>query len=165
MSRYKFTARDLEPLRAILQGPVVARALAAAVPVKHFDAPARHVEVVELPVAVRSREQPDGVPLQEILAAAKAASPTVRGLAVRGGAVVVIHDKAPSQPAQRRLRDLLGDRQKLTELGRARPPNAPAGDDADDLRRALLDETTPDAEWMRAFRRYAVQRLIEPDGR
>jgi hypothetical protein len=162
MSRYKFTARDLEPLRTILQGPVVARALAAAVPIKHFEAPARHVEVVELPVTVRSRDQPDGVPLEEILAAAKAESPTVRGLAVRGGALVVIHDKAPPQAARKRLRSLLGDREKLISLQPVHPIAAP--DDADGLRRVLRDEATPDADWLRAFRRYAVERLIDQDG-
>jgi hypothetical protein len=26
--------------------------------------------------------------------------------------------------------------------------------------RVLLDEATPDAEWIRAFRRYAVERII-----
>jgi hypothetical protein len=163
MSRYKFTARDLEPLRTFLQGPMVARVLAASVPIKHFEPPARQVEVVELPVAVRSRDQPDGVPLQDILAAAKAASPTVQGLAVRGGTMVVIHGSAPAPQARKKLRDLLGDRQKLTELrAPPTPVAAPAG--ADDLRRVLLDDATPDDEWMRAFRRYAVQRLIEPDG-
>jgi hypothetical protein len=162
MSRYKFTAQDLEPLRAILQGPMVARALAAAVPIKHFESPARHVETVELPVAVQSRDQPDGVPLGEILAAAKTESPTVRGMAVRGGALVVIHDQAPTQAAQKRLRSLLGDRQKLIQLRRVVPTAAP--ENTGELRRTLLDETTPDVEWLRAFRRYAVQELIEPDG-
>jgi hypothetical protein len=162
MSRYKFTARDLEPLRSFLQGPLVARVLAAAVPIKHFEPPTRQLEVVELPVEVRSRDQPDGVPLQDILAAAKAASPTVQGLVVRGDAVVVIHGGAPAPQARKRLRDLLGDRQKLIELRGPVPPVA--ADDGGDLRRVLLDDATPDDEWMRTFRRYAVQRLIEPDG-
>lgn len=162
MSRYKFTAADLKSLRPILEGPLVRRALAAAVPVKRFEAPARHVDVLDLPVAVRSRDQPDGVPLEDILAAVKAESPTVRGLAVRGGAVVVIHDKAPPAAAQKRLRALLGDRQKLIDLRRLTPVAAAGG--AGDLRRVLLDDATPDAEWLQAFRRYAVEQLIEPDG-
>jgi hypothetical protein len=163
MSRYRYTPQDVKSLLPFLQGPMAARLLAAAVPIKHFEPPSRQVETVELPVAVRSRDQPDGVPLQDILAAAKAASPTVRGLAVRGGTVVVIHDRAPAPQARKKLRDLLGDRQKLTELRGPPTPEAAAGE-GDDLRRVLLDDATPDREWLRTFRRYAVQRLIEPDG-
>ncbi|MGE5287149.1 MAG: hypothetical protein ACM3ML_08115 [Micromonosporaceae bacterium] len=163
MSRYVFTEQDLEPLRPILQGPLIAQALAAAVPIKRFETPPGRVEEVELPVPVRSRDQPDGVPLERILEAAKAASPSVRGLAVRGGSVAVIHDGVPTAQQERRLRRLLGDQQTLSKL--REPPQSAVTASMGDLERVLLDQATPDAEWMQAFRRYAVEQLIQPQGR
>jgi hypothetical protein len=162
MSRYVFTGRDLEPLRSLLQGPLVAQALAAAVPIKRFEPPTRRVERVELPVTVQSRDQPDGVPLHLILAAAKETSASVSGLAVRGGTVIVIHEGSPTAQEQKRLRKLLGDQQQLNKLREPAPPTAAAG--AADLVQTLLDPATPDAEWMQAFRRYAVEQLIQPNG-
>ena len=35
-----------------------------------------------------------------------------------------------------------------------------AADDPAALRKVLLDQATPDPEWLRAFRRYAVAELI-----
>ena len=123
-----------------------------------LESPARRVEQVELPVAVQTRDQPDGVPLHRILAAAKAASPSVAGLAVRGRTLMVVHDGVPTAPEQKRLRALLGDPQKLSGLREPSPPTTPAAD----LEGILLDQATPDAEWIKAFRRYAVERLIPP---
>ena len=124
------------------------------------ESPARRVEQVELPVAVQSHDQPDGVPLHRVLAAAKAASPSVAGLAVRAGTLMVVHDGVPTAPEQKRLRALLGDPQKLNELREPSPPAVPAT--AGDLEGILLDQATPDAEWIKAFRRYAAERLIPP---
>jgi len=42
------------------------------------------------------------------------------------------------------------------------PPPAGAPAAADDLVAVLLDQATPDADWIQAFRRYAVERLIPP---
>lgn len=167
MGRYVFTGRDLEPLRPILEEPVIAQALAAAVMIKQFQARGTRQDEVELPVPVRSRDQPDGVPLDRILEAAKAASSTVQGLAMRGGTAIVIHDGTPTAQQQKRLRQLLGSQEKLNELNEPSPPPPAAGapEGAGDLKQLLLDQATPDAEWIRAFRRYAVEQLIQSPGR
>lgn len=150
-----FAARDQRPLRSILQGGPSAEASAAAI--ERAEPFTRRVDEVELPVAVQDRDHPDGVALQRILAAAKDASTSVAGLAVRGGTLLVLHDRVPTAKEQRRLRALLDDPQKLGQL---REPPPAAGAEAGDLERILLDEATPDAEWIRAFRRYAVERII-----
>jgi len=160
MPRYKFTERDLRGLRTFLQQPTVATALAAAVPIKRFAPPAKQLDEVELPVAVESRDRPDGVPLNLILAAARKAAPSVSGLVVRGGRVVVSHRSAPTAKERKQLLKLLGDRNELGKLRRTPTPQLVG---AADLERVLLDDATPDADWLRAFRRYAVEQLIKPE--
>ena len=66
MARYRFTARDLAPLRGLLDAPFAREVLDAAIPIKRFVG-ARQQEEIELPVAVQSRDEPNGVPLHEIL--------------------------------------------------------------------------------------------------
>jgi hypothetical protein len=155
MENDAFAAGDQRPLRSILQGRPSADAEPEAG--ERAEPSTTRVDEVELPVAVQDRDQPDGVPLQRILTAAKAASTSVTGLAVRGGTLLVLHDRVPTAKEQRRLRTLLGDPEKLDQL---REPPPAVGAEAGDLERVLLDEATPDAEWIRAFRRYAVERII-----
>jgi hypothetical protein len=161
LGRYVFPLHDLEPMPsgAPLPGPILAPQLAAG-PVTRPGLPPGGPEQVTLPVAVQSREQPDGVPLSRILAAAKAAAPSVAGLAVRGEKLVVTYDRVPTAEEQERLRTFLGDRRQLDELREPAPAGGPAT--ADDLEGVLLDQATPDADWIQAFRRYAVERLIPP---
>jgi len=115
----------------------------------------RHLQQLPLPVTVRGRGAPDGVPLEEILAAAKAAASTVEGLVVRDGELTVVHSAEPDAGQRERLDRLFADRGGLLALGRA-------------VRRTsltvLLDEATPDALWLKAFRQWAVSELLARDG-
>jgi hypothetical protein len=144
--------------------------------------PGRHVERLRLPVPVRGRANPDGVPLAELLAAAQAVLSTVEGAAATGAELTLICTAEPTAAQRRRLRKLLDDREKLLALAEppaaarssddAEPPAARSSDDAGPpaaadgaaLRELLRDESTPDAQWLRAFRRWAVSELIPPDG-
>jgi hypothetical protein len=159
MGRYTFTEADLARLKPLLSTPVVRRALAAAIPVKQFAAPARHVERLPLPVAVRNRDNPDGVDLNEILAAVRAQAPAARSVTVRGDSVVIVSDRPPRPAERRKLAALLADRDQLTNLR----PRLASADDAD-LTRVLLDDATDDQQWLQAFRRYATTHLIDRDG-
>jgi hypothetical protein len=161
MARYRFTTRDLAPLRGLLDAPFAREVFDAAIPIKRFGG-VRQREEVELPVAVQSRDQPDGVPLHEILKAVQAEVPGVSGIAVREGKAVLTH-KAPLTAAQRsKIGRVLKDRRRLTAL---RPPRGSdlAAADPEALRKVLLDDATPDAEWLRAFRQYAMTALIPKD--
>jgi hypothetical protein len=158
MARYRFTVRDLAPLRSLLDAPFAREVLDAAIPIKRFGG-ARQREEVELSVAVQSREQPDGVPLHELLKAVQAEVPGVSGIAVREGKAVLTHE-APLTAAQRsKIGRLLQDRSRLTAR-RAPGGSELAAADSEALRKVLLDDATPDPEWLRAFRRYAVAALI-----
>jgi hypothetical protein len=159
MPRYVFTEHDLGALGALLRTPLVRDALAAAVPVKRFADPEIHrLQAIELPVAVATRDTPDGVPLHAILEAVKKEAPSVTGLMVRGGKVVATFEGKPSGPVQKRVDALLRDRQRLDDL---RPsPDTPQ---TRELERKLRDKGTSDVEWNRAFREFAVQRLIESE--
>ncbi|MET8052879.1 hypothetical protein ABZU75_35310 [Streptosporangium sp. NPDC005286] len=115
----------------------------------------RHVERLPLAVAVRGRDDPDGVPLDLVLAAAQEVSPAVTGLAVSGTELLVTFRERPAATEWDRVRDLLGDPERL---------RAPAVPEAGAPLAALLDEATPDAEWMRLFRQWAVRELLARDG-
>jgi hypothetical protein len=157
MPRYVFTENDLGALGALLRAPLVRDALAAAVPVKRFADPEVHrLQAIELPVPVATRDTPDGVPLHAILEAVKKEAPSATGLMVRGGKVIATLEGKPSDAAQKRVNALLGDRQRLEEL---RPsPDTP---ETRELERKLRDRGTSDVEWNKAFREFAVQRLLE----
>ncbi len=116
----------------------------------------RYVERLRLPVAVRGPDEPDGVPLERILAAAQEAAATVDGLAIAGNELTVTHRERPADRDRRRLHDLLGDRERLLALA--------AADDAVPGEATLRDDALPDAEWIRLFRRWAVAELITRDG-
>lgn len=161
MGRYVFKAKDLEPLRTWLDQPLARQVLEAAVPVKRYE-PGRQLteEAIELPVRIQSREEPGGVPLHAILRAVKAEAPTVVGLTVRGDKVFLKHGAKPKAAEREKALKLLRDPKKLTAL--SQPPVKPPPAKGEDLEKLLLNEGTPDAEWLRAFRRYAVANLIKP---
>jgi hypothetical protein len=120
-----------------------------------------YVERLPLPVAMRGHDEPGGVPLEHILAAAQRISSTVDGIAVSRGEFTVTHREPPADADRQRLRDLLGDRDRLLALA---PPAGAAVPDGEALRGRLRDGTTPDAEWIRLFRRWAVTELLPHDG-
>ena len=84
MARYKFTRKDLEPLRAFLDLPLARDVIDSAVPVKRL-ARAELREEVTLPVEVLSREHADGVPLDAILRGVHKTTPPAPGIVARGG--------------------------------------------------------------------------------
>jgi len=157
MGRYVFKTKDLEPLRQFLELPMAREVIDAAVPVKRF----RGVQVEEeitLPVDVLSRDNPAGVPLDAILAEVQKTTPTVTGIVVRGGKAFITHGGRPKPEARAKLHGLLGDRPALLKLRRVPlPTDMPEAD----LETILRDDSTPDAEWMRAFRQYAVRTLLK----
>jgi hypothetical protein len=170
VARRIFTQDDLGRLRDLLDAPLIKEALRSATPIKRqASASAPPAEEVVLSAPVRSRDDPDGVPLTSLLDAIKVEVPTATGIAVRGSRVVVTHERL-LRPAERKKLDvLLGDRDRLLKL---RPPRLPDGGGPppdggrplpvpDEITRMLLDAQTPDREWLQAFRRYAVGRLIE----
>lgn len=164
--RYIFTEKDLAPIRRLLDTPLGQQILAAAVPIKKVNVGPIHVETadVELPVEVQSREAPEGVPLSEVLKAVQERVPGVKGLAVRQGRISITYEEAPSQADRTKVERLLSNRKALEEL--KRPAAAPtvmkmmAEESPATLERILKDSETPDAEWLRAFRAYAVRNLI-----
>jgi hypothetical protein len=161
MARYRFTARDLAPLRSLLDAPFAREVLDAAIPIKRF-AGARQQEEVELPVPVQSREEPDGVPLHEILKTVQAEVPGVSGMAVRRGKAVLTYKGPLTADQKRKIGRLLQDRRRLLALRPAGGSDV-AADSPEALKQVLLDQATPDAEWLRAFRRYTVAELNRKD--
>lgn len=161
MARYRFTARDLAPLRGLLDAPFAREVLDAAIPIKRFVG-ARQQEEIELPVAVQSRDEPNGVPLHEILKTVQAEVPGVSGIAVRQGRAVLTHKGPLTAEHKRKIGRLLQDDRRLLAL---RPSGGPdvAADSPEALKQVLLDQATPDVEWLRAFRRYAVAELIRKE--
>ncbi len=129
--------------------------LEAAVPVKRFGG-VQVEEEVTLPVAVLSRDNPEGVPLDAILAEVQKTTPTVKGIVARGGKVFLMHGDRPKPEDQEKLHGLLQDRLALLKLRRVPFRDMPEAE----LESILRDENTPDSEWMRAFRQYAVRRLL-----
>jgi hypothetical protein len=117
-----------------------------------------HVEehAAPLPVDVHSVDKPEGVPLHSILKAIQDKVPGVKSLVVRDNRLFIGHADSPTDEDRARVARILSDKATLETL-RA----APAGDAVPaDLEKTLLDDATPDAAWMRAFRRYAVSHLI-----
>jgi hypothetical protein len=172
MGRYIFKKKDLEPLRKWLGSPLARVAIRYTLPVKRIkreQPPIR--ETIPLPVPVQSHDQPDGVPLHELLRAIQAELPTVTSIAVRGDKAILKHSAPPPEPQREKVRKLLSDPKKLQALRQpsTQPSPQPSTRPAllaalrpADLEKLLLDEETPDAEWLKAFRRYAVANLIKP---
>ncbi|MFY9223271.1 MAG: hypothetical protein WAQ98_11405 [Blastocatellia bacterium] len=164
--RYIFTKKDLKPLRPFLDNPVGQQLIRGVVPIKKVTGPARHVELAEaeLSVEVQSRETPEGVPLSEVLKAVQEKVPGVKGLAVRQGRVSITYEEEPSRADRTKIERILSNRKSLEDLKRPAPGpigiRTMAAEGPAALERVLKNAETPDAEWLRAFRAYAVQNLI-----
>jgi hypothetical protein len=156
MPRYKFTRKDLAPLRPFLDLPLARDVVDAAVPVKRLVRTELREEVT-LPVQVLSREHADGVPLEAILQEVQKTTPTATGIVARGNKVFITHSKAPKPQERTKLQELLKDASRLRTLKEPvlRAPKKK------DVKAILLDDSTPDAEWLQAFRRYAVDTLLK----
>ena len=167
MPRYEFTPHDLQRLSGLLSAPLVKEALSASVPVRKIAPPGGpERDDVELPVEIRTREDPEGVPLSDVLAELQKESPSVTGVAVKGSRLIVTHGRLPTKAERKRFDALVDNpkkfRQRLEPRIRGREA-AGRTDSAEDLVRVLRDDSTPDDEWLRAFRRYAVEHLIGTD--
>jgi hypothetical protein len=158
MGRYKFTPKDLEPLRPFLDLPLARDVVDAAVPVKRL-ARADVREELTLPVEVLSREHTEGVPLDAILAEVQKTTPTATGIVARGDKIVITHSRAPKPQERAQLEKLLTDPSALRTL--KEPIVRVSAAKRKDVKAILLDESTPDAEWLQAFRRYAVDTLLK----
>ena len=161
MGRYIFTEKDFEPFRTFLEHPLAQEALAAAIPVKQFNNTEIHIEesAVSVPGGVQSHDNPDGMPLHEVLAAVQEHAPEAQGLVVRNGNLVITHSKPPTREVRNKIDKMLGDPQFVSRL--RRHPAAVQQPDADALVAKLKDANTSDEEWMKAFRQYAVRFLIK----
>jgi hypothetical protein len=158
MGRYIFTEQDLEPFRALLENPIAQQVLEAAVPVKQLATPAQHTEEAPalLPVDVQSRDTPQGVPLHEILRAVREQAPSVSSMTVRDGRLLITHDRPPSPEENAAIQQILADGQRLGAWNAA----APAAGPPVELVNILTNPNTSDADWLHAFRQYAVAHLI-----
>lgn len=159
MPRYTFKPEDLLPLRNLIGRPDAQRILSRVVPVKVFEPPPAAVDVAldPLPVKLRTRNNPDGVPLGDVSALVKKRVPEVRSVIVRDGAVLVSWTKPPTADMRAKLKAVLADKKAFDDLhGKMREP--PAMTD-DELRAKLLANSTPDDDWLRLFRRYQVAKL------
>ena len=158
MGRYKFTPKDLEPLRTFLDLPLARDVVDAAVPVKRL-ARTELLEEVTLPVEVLSREHTEGVPLDAILLEVQKTTPTATGIVARGDKIIITHSRAPKPQERAKLEMLLNDAPTLRTL--KGPVVRAVATKQKDVKAILLDESTPDAEWLQAFRRYALDTLLK----
>ena len=119
--------------------------------------PLHHVEESAAPLAVdvQSHQTPQGVPLHEVLAAVQKEVPSVQGMVIRNGNVVLTHAVAPAAADQQKINRILSNPQLL------KSGTATAAPGADPLVKKLTDAATPDAEWIKSFREYAVKFLIK----
>lgn len=184
MPRRTFTARDLKPFRKaaekiLEEEPDAALVASAARPFKRRIRKPEHVERrrERLPVEIRSKDRPDGVPLQAIAREARKEVPSLRGISARGGGVSLKFERPPSEEERKKLDSLFSDTSRLEGLGsppvRARAAEAMAARPAEamavrpaelqrDPEEVLHDPESSDAAWLRAFRRYAMENLVEP---
>ena len=158
--RYIFTKKDLEPIRKLFDNPISRKLIEGTSPIKKVTGKPAHVETaeIELPVEIQGRENPEGVPLSEVLKAVREKVPGVRGLAVRQGRVSITYGEVPSRADRTQVERLLINRKGLEDLKRPELRRMAQGPEG--LEQILKSAETPDAEWMRAFRAYAVQNLI-----
>lgn len=119
----------------------------------------RYAERLPLPAALAGT---DAVPLHAALAAARSVLSTVDGLAVSGEQLTITHRQPPTDADRQRLHDLLADPARLRAA--AAPAVAAALPEGTDLLARLRDDTIPDAEWLRQFRRWATTGLLAGNG-
>lgn len=159
MPRYKFRLEDLAPLRNVLNRPEVQRILSHAVPVKRIQPAPADVEVAidPLPIKLRTRENPGGVPLAEVNALVKQRVPGVSSVIVRDGSVLVSWDRPPTPEMRAKVKKALTDRKAFQAIQdkMLKPPPATRAE----LKAKLCSAATPDDEWLRTFRRYYAAKL------
>jgi hypothetical protein len=157
--RYMFKAEDLAPLRRVIERPELQRILSRAVPVKQFAPVPKAVDVVveRLPIRVRTRANPQGVPLGEVNALVKKRVPGVASVLVRDGSLLVSWKEPPTEEMRDRLSKALTDREAFKKIqDRLEKPPAPS---EEVLKQKLLAATTTDDEWLRTFRTYQTKKL------
>ena len=157
MPRYIFKMQDLAPLQQLLGRPDTQRILQRAIPVKRFETAPKAVEAVTypMPVKLRTRDNPNGLPLGDLNKLLVARVPGVRSVILRDNALVVSWDKPPTDALRAQLETTLTDRKTLQSMVDAR--SAPPTDE--DALKQLQDESLPDAEWLKAFRRQQMLAL------
>jgi hypothetical protein len=176
MARYRFKPKDLAPFKAFLSHPSAIRLLTSAVPIKQLTRARPLVEDagVVLSVPVQSLKVSEGVALEQVFAAVKAIAPDAKTLTLRGRKVDVTYGREPTAEVRESVRKLLGDERALTTaINKVRRPgtgvatpgvpivSVPGGARrGKDLVDALTNDATPDAEWLRAFRKYATENLL-----
>lgn len=171
MPRRTFTARDIRPLRRATERvlktePDAALVAAAAGPFKR-KLPKSKVAIrseVRLPVEVESSSRPEGVPLSSIADELRKEVPEVTGVSVTPGGVTLKFLREPTEAQRRKAQEILADAprlQKLRPVIRSRGAPLARGLGDDDVLRILKDPQTSDAAWLKAFRRYAVDHLLE----
>jgi hypothetical protein len=162
--RYIFKPGDLSPLRAFFARPDAQRILSRAIPVKVFNPAPKAVDAIfeRLPVKLRTRNNPDGVPLGDVNALTKARVPGVRSVVVRDGTLLISWATPPTSAMRENLKAVLSDKKAFDDLqDKVRKP-PPMSDD--ELRTKLLTTTSSDAEWLRLFRRYQMSKLSSEPG-
>lgn len=160
MPRHTFTDLDFAPLRSFLAQPAAQKLLASAVPVKLFGPGPGHAEDTGIspPVDIRTREAPQGVPLEHVLTALQTQVPSVHGLVLRNGTLQVSATQPLSSDDREKVARLLTNRGTLAALNV--PAASVAAPPSGDLVQKLLNADTADADWMKAFRQYAVTNLV-----
>ncbi len=161
MGRYIFSRRDLHPLRGLIDSPLGRATLGATVPIKQTTTAPTHQETseVSLPVPVQSQEQPEGVPLHEILSAVQTKVPSIKALAVRAGKLEISYEKSPTDEEREQVERALTTPQTFERVRIARPALLAAQPSAD-LLDILTNPATSDTDWLKAFRQYAVANLF-----
>jgi hypothetical protein len=124
---------------------------ATSAPTVHIEEAPGHADIV-----VQTRTTPHGILLHALLEAVQKEVPGVSGLHVRGDALMVSHAKPPSAEDRERIARVLSD---TARLDAARSAVTNVEDDASVLA-TLKNPATPDAEWLRTFRQYAVKVLL-----
>jgi hypothetical protein len=161
--RYIFTAADLVPLFRLIDRPDIRVMLSTAVPVKQFNVAPVAVEAIPdpLPVGVRSRDNPSGIPLGELDALVKQRVPGVSAVLVRNGSVLVAWSSPPTVEARASLKKTITDKKAIQAI--VDKVNKPPAANDQDLKKQLLDANTSDADWLRAFRRFQTAQLAPDD--
>jgi hypothetical protein len=159
VGRYIFTKQDLAPLSKILARPEAMRVAARAIPVKRMAKAPKMVDAVvaPLPVQLRTRGNPGGIPLGDVSSILKERVPGVSGVVVRDKQLLINWDHEPTPDERAQATKVLSDR-ALFEQKHPPPDKQPPVTD-EQLKTRLLSADTPDAEWLASFRTYQTKKL------
>jgi hypothetical protein len=123
--------------------------------------PAPSVHIEEAPgspvIEIQTRTSPQGIPLHALLAAVQKEVPTVTGIHLSGGVLRLSHTSPPSPEDRDQIARVLGDA-ALLNAARSASGILP---DRSGMVATLKNSATPDDEWLRMFRQYAVKFLLE----